>query len=286
MVLAYLPTASSILRRRQQIKPNRRSAVQALTVRMENLTVNESEKIPTILIMQSRLFRAGLQSLFSRTVYDIVDQGAEASDIASATKKISGDGSAVIVMESSGNDSKSLGNIRKVRSLFPNGQIIILADKPSKTHLTNCFQSGADGYLLSDSSEEVLLESMRLVLLGQNVFPAGFAMWMGNDVADAETGKPNRRATVNDLTERECHILRLLVAGMSNKEIGLNLQMPDSTVKVLLKKILRKIDGSNRVQAAVWAVNNGLSAFNCSEELDETPDDGWVDERTSKAGAR
>ena len=255
---------------------------------MENLTVNESEKIPTILIMQSRLFRAGLQSLFSHTVYEVVDQGADADEIDSASKKISADGSAIIVMESSGNDSKSLGNIRKIRSLFPNGQIIILAEHPNKTHLTNCFQSGADGYLLADSSEEVLLESMRLVLLGQNVFPAGFAMWMGGDVAGADTatGKSNRRATVNDLTERECHILRLLVAGMSNKEIGINLQMPDSTVKVLLKKILRKIDGSNRVQAAVWAVNNGLSAFNGSEELDETAEDGWVDENTSRAGAR
>ena len=73
----------------------------------------------------------------------------------------------------------------------------------------------------------------------------------------------------------------MLVSGMSNKEIGLNLQIPDTSVKVLIKSVSSKINVSNRVQAAVWAVKNGSPPHDDQEgpnEVGESENDIITDQ--------
>jgi two-component system nitrate/nitrite response regulator NarL len=71
---------------------------------------------------------------------------------------------------------------------------------------------------------------------------------------------PRRKLEGHKLSEREIEILQCLVEGNSNKVIANRLRITEATVKVHLKSILRKIDVSNRTQAAIWALNQGFSA--------------------------
>jgi two-component system, NarL family, nitrate/nitrite response regulator NarL len=68
--------------------------------------------------------------------------------------------------------------------------------------------------------------------------------------------------SIRGLSPREHEILQALVTGASNKMIAIKLGITEATVKVHLKTLLRKIDVNNRTQAAIWAMNNGLTADN------------------------
>ena len=123
--------------------------------------------------------------------------------------------------------------------------------------------------LLSDISPEVLFDSLRLIFLGEKVFPTILAAWIVNDDEDVFSGA----AELGDkkLSRRELEILCLVIEGKSNKTIANSLRIGDATVKIHLRRILKKINATNRTQAAVWAVNHGLALMDRSDGSQETP---------------
>jgi two-component system nitrate/nitrite response regulator NarL len=133
----------------------------------------------------------------------------------------------------------------------------VLTNEMSALLLARALNAGADGFLLKSMSSEALVASLRLVDLGEKVFPTKLATMITSgqiDPTDAEV----RVASVKGLTEREREIMRCLVHGESNKMIARQLGITDAMVKVHLKAVLRKLNVSNRTQAAIWAVRNGL----------------------------
>ncbi len=115
--------------------------------------------------------------------------------------------------------------------------------------------AGAHGYLIKDISVEALLQSLLLVMLGEKVFPTHLATLLVNGMPNTA---PASIVTSHGLTERECQVLRCLVQGDSNKMIANRLNITEATIKVHMKSLLRKINATNRTQAAIWALNNGL----------------------------
>jgi two-component system nitrate/nitrite response regulator NarL len=98
-------------------------------------------------------------------------------------------------------------------------------------------------------SGDALQQSLRLVLLGEKVFPTDLAHLLTN----------GRMGHFNGLSDREMQILACLLNGAKNKQIAYELKISDGTVKVRLKAILKKIHVRNRTQAAIWALNHGLA---------------------------
>ncbi len=258
---------------------------------MEETAFQETDGIPTILIFRNRIFREGLQCLLSQNAYSVMDQGPDLDSIDTGRTESCGGRPSLIVIESVANGPEIGTQINRIKNLFEGGKIVIIAEDPCKSHLKACFDVGADGYILPETSSAVFLESLRLVTLGQNVFPAKFAMWMGDDENedDLRSQNRNRNIHVNDLPEKERYILQMLVGGMSNKHMQKHLCLPEEKVKVLLYKVLRKIAAANRVQGAVWAVKHGISAFDdAAERLDGNPENYRVGESEAelKAGSR
>lgn len=238
---------------------------------MKETVFQEPEGIPTILIIRNRIYREGLQRLLSENGYSVMDQGPNLDSIDTGRMEYCGGQPSLIVIESVGNDPETGAQINRIKNLFEGGKIVVIAEDPCKSHLKACFDVGADGYILPETSSVIFLESLRLVTLGQNVFPAKFAMWMGDDENedDFQSKNGNRNIHVNDLREKERYLLQMLVGGMSNKNMQKHLCLPEEKVKVLLYKVLRKIAAVNRVQGAVWAVKHGISAFeDAAERLD------------------
>jgi two-component system nitrate/nitrite response regulator NarL len=119
-------------------------------------------------------------------------------------------------------------------------------------------QCEADGLLLSDVAPDVLIKSLELTLLGERLFPASAIQ----RICEASILRPqacDMQDADSILSTREVEVLRHLMAGQANKVIARDCGITESTVKVHVKAILRKIQAANRTQAAVWARRHGIS---------------------------
>jgi two-component system nitrate/nitrite response regulator NarL len=149
--------------------------------------------------------------------------------------------------------------VATLKATQPQARTVVFAESAEIGHLADMFSAGADGYLLKSISPGALIESLKLVALGEKVFPSMLTDFLGAMRAN-NTGA-GERLRVGDvaLSQRELDIIRRLAAGHSNKAIAKDLTITEATVKVHLKAVLRKLGASNRTQVAIWAVQHGLT---------------------------
>lgn len=195
------------------------------------------------------LFRAGVISLLERVTHDV----REASDIEALCNQTPNNARlGMVLVELPSLNGHPAASIARLRAAQPECRIAILSDTLDSAQLAACFAGGADGFLLKDISAETLIESLRLLALGEKVFPSSLAALICGNAATDFAPPPA------DLSHRELDILLCLIDGDSNKRIANRLGITEATVKVHLKSILRKTRAGNRTQAAIWALQRGL----------------------------
>lgn len=165
----------------------------------------------------------------------------------------------IVLVGLSPDDTDISDRMAAFRDWAPSAKVVFLASNLDLKQLSGCFAAGASGYLLEDLSGDALEKSLTLVAAGEKVFPSELASIMANAVEhDVECGIAD--AEGYDLSPREMRILRLLAEGRSNKVIAAMLNVSESTAKLDLRNILRKLRATNRTQAALWAVRRGIGA--------------------------
>lgn len=137
--------------------------------------------------------------------------------------------------------------ITQIRAVSPTAAIIILTTYDGDEDIYRGLQAGARGYLLKDATAEELLEAIRSVHRGQKYIPPQVAL------------KLAERINITELTDRELEVLRLLVIGKSNAEIGAALSISERTVKFHINNIFTKLGVSDRIQAVIHALKRGLA---------------------------
>jgi two-component system nitrate/nitrite response regulator NarL len=152
------------------------------------------------------------------------------------------------------------GEIRRLKGLAPDLRLVVLAESMDGDRVADSFVAGVDGYLLADISPEALCESLRLVMLGEKVFPSRLVTLLASRQWRAQAAVLPAISADGVLSEREVAIMSRLTGGMPNKVIASELTITEATVKVHLKSIMKKIGVTNRTQAAIWAINNGVAA--------------------------
>lgn len=210
------------------------------------------QTVSVALIDTNRLFREGLKVLIREKDYQIVAEACTPNEAASTWNAVVRP--QVILFDPAGmaDAAQAVGD---VRAAFPEARLVLLTTELDIQGLPAVLEAGADAYLLKDISPEALVESLNLVMLGEKVFPSHLSALLLNrqTQADSRTARFQR-----GLSGREIEILRHLLDGDSNKMIANRLGITEATVKVHLKSLIRKIGASNRTQAAIWALNNGL----------------------------
>lgn len=136
--------------------------------------------------------------------------------------------------------------IKEIRSEFPAARVIVLTTFDGDEDIYRALQCGARGYLLKDMFGDDLMEAIRAVHAGRSRIPAAIAQRLADRM-----GGP-------DLTPREMDVLKLIVAGRSNKEIGRELFISEATVKTHINSLLGKLGVSDRTQAATTALQRGI----------------------------
>ena len=154
-----------------------------------------------------------------------------------------------------------VGATRQIRDADPEARILMLTVSEQESDLFAAIRSGARGYLLKDATSEQLHDAVQRVYAGEAIIAPTMAVKLFDKFAELPEA-PKRSPKLDELTSRERQILHLLIQGLSNKEIGLELSLSPHTVKVHLHRILEKLDLHSRVEAAAWAVRHGLTKRN------------------------
>ena len=136
--------------------------------------------------------------------------------------------------------------IDAIRKHAPAAKILVLSNYEGSEDVHRTLQSGALAYLTKDVGKEELIEAILSVLAGKRYLPPSVAALLAG------------RTPGSALTDREADVLRLLVKGSTNKEIGDHLGIAENTVRIHVSRILDKLGATDRTQAALVAIQRGL----------------------------
>lgn len=197
------------------------------------------------------LLRSGLRSQLEGKGFEIAAEGGTIAEIS----RTGGAAPDLIIVDF----AQGAEAIASLKVAQPQARAVVFAESAELSHLSDMFSAGADGFLLKSITPNALIESLKLVALGEKVFPSMLTDFLGAMRA-SQTGT-SERLRVGDvaLSQRELDIIRRLADGNSNKTIAKELAITEATVKVHLKTVLRKLGATNRTQVAIWAVQHGLT---------------------------
>ncbi|WP_209880295.1 LuxR C-terminal-related transcriptional regulator [Azospirillum soli] len=213
------------------------------------------DPVNVFLIDANKLFREGMKRLFETTPFKVIGEAGSLREGVPAVEAAGNRSDLILIDLASGGDEE-VESMRALRAEHPQIRIVILTSDLCTRRLSGALGAGADGYLMKDIAPDALMQSLKLVMMGEKVFPTHLAeLLVSGRHEDMGTEVPARR---KGLSQREIQILRCLLNGNSNKMIANHLHITEATVKVHLKSLLRKINASNRTQAAIWALNNGI----------------------------
>lgn len=202
----------------------------------------------------SNLFRHGLRSYLDSDSFEIAGELDSSADFEQSMQEAETP-DLVLYVCPHGEEDPAAG-VRSIRDSLPDTHVLVMAESLVAEEFSACLGAGVSGYLLSDISKDALLHSIQLILLGEKVFATELAkLWMNGGLERRAT--PIRKLE-HHLTKRESEILECLLGGDSNKLIARRLVITESTVKIHMKSLLRKINVQNRTQAAIWAMESGF----------------------------
>lgn len=213
----------------------------------------EMDQVSIYLVGGSKLFRHGVRSYLNEDGFDVtgdfddhataIADGAEAPDLVLYAKPVQ--------------DTDPAAAVEALRDAMPDVPVLVMAETLDTVEFSACLNVGVSGYLLSDISRDALIHSIRLILVGEKVFATELAkVWLSGGL---EKKLHCAKKIDHKLTGRESEILECLLEGESNKLIARRLEITESTVKIHMKSLLRKINVQNRTQAAIWAMEAGFS---------------------------
>ena len=133
-------------------------------------------------------------------------------------------------------------------------KVLILTVHNELEYLLKAVDIGVDGYILKDSRSDELKRAIQSVLAGENYIQASLIPALNNRLANRDIDKDK----IDSLTSRELEVLIQVANGMINKEIATSLNISERTVKNHVSNIFKKIDVSDRTQAAVFAIKNNI----------------------------
>ncbi|PQO35196.1 response regulator [Blastopirellula marina] len=195
--------------------------------------------------------RSGLASLLKGTEISIVD---EASNGDEAVEKTMAHNPDVVLMDIRMPQTDGLAALEQIKKASPNTRVVMLSTYDNPTYIARGVALGAHDYVLKGSSRETIVSAIENAAADNPIAEDSLM----NRVRGAMAKRQEAKHSDIPLTNREMQVLRHLALGLSNREIGRSLNISIETVKEHVQNILRKIDVTDRTQAAVWAVRRGL----------------------------
>ena len=212
-----------------------------------------TETTRVLFIDDHPLFRRGVRQLLAlEEGFTVVGEAAGGHEGIELAKLHAPD---LILLDLNMKGIDGLETLRTLRDLGCDARIILLTVSNAPEDLIAAIRAGSDGYILKDNDPEDILKMICSAMDGQNAISPELTSLLATALREESVTENRHHAS---LTERETAILKCLAAGMSNKVIGRELDIMESTVKVHIRNLLKKLHFRSRVEAAVWAVGNKL----------------------------
>ncbi|MCX6627979.1 MAG: response regulator transcription factor [Candidatus Solibacter sp.] len=201
-----------------------------------------------ILIVDDHLVvRAGLASMLStHPDIEVIGSASNGEEALALLEKIAPD---VILIDLRMPGMSGLETIRAIKLRKDPPRIIVLTSFETDEDIYQAVGAGAQGYLPKSTSQDGLLEAIRLVRANKQYLPAHIAAQLADRMARS------------DLTPREHQILQLVARGLTNKEIGRVFGISGNTARNHVNNIIEKLEVSDRTEAATIAMRQGLVSF-------------------------
>ncbi|MCG5214567.1 response regulator transcription factor [Streptosporangium sp. KLBMP 9127] len=212
-----------------------------------------STSIRLLVVDDQELIRGGLTALLR--AQDDMEVVGEAADGMEALAQVAQTHPDVVLMDIR---MPVMDGIEATRRMPPETRVLILTTFNIDEHVFAALRAGAAGFLLKDSPPRELIEAVRVVAAGEALLDPTVTQRL----IDAYVSHPGGHHIIveglDDLTERETEVLKLVAQGLSNREIATRLYVSDGTVKTHLNRLLHKLHLTSRAQAVVAAYESGL----------------------------
>ena len=217
--------------------------------------------IRVLLADDQALVRAGFRSLLDAE--PDIEVVAEASNGLEAVQKAARFGPTVVLMDIRMPELDGLEATRRILAADDTARVLILTTFDLDEYIYEALRAGASGFVLKDDPPEQLLAAIRTIAGGEALLSPAVTKRVIKQFA--RTPRPTPPKALDQLTERELEVFRLIARGLSNAEIGRELHISDTTVKTHITHILQKLDLRDRVQAVVLAHETGLFDTDAAE---------------------
>jgi DNA-binding NarL/FixJ family response regulator len=214
------------------------------------------EPLRILLVDDHVLFRKGLGALLSaRQDMEVVGEAGDGLQaIDQAREKVPD----VILMDIHMPECDGLEAVRTIKREMPHVHIIMLTVSDDDRDLFTAIKNGAEGYLLKSLEPYQLFEMLEGVRRGEAPISGAMAAKILQEFRQPDKRLAPKPEAREALTPREIEVLKGVVEGATNKEIAEALVVTENTVKIHLRNILERLHLQNRIQAAVYAVREGL----------------------------
>ncbi len=214
------------------------------------------DEMRVLLADDHSLFRNGIASLLkSRKDIQVVGEASNGEEAVEQARKHKPD---VILMDISMPKCDGLQAVQTIKQEMPQVRIIILTVSDDDRNLFAAIKNGADGYLLKTIEPVELYEMLGRVYRGEAPISGVMARKILQEFRSLKQSESHLPKSAEELSAREIEILELVVRGETNSQIAKSLGIAENTVKIHLRNILEKLHMENRIQAAIYAVHQGL----------------------------
>jgi len=218
--------------------------------------VKEIIMMRILLVDDHVLFRKGVAALLlNRQGIQVVGEAGDGLEAIEMARETLPD---VILMDIEMPTCNGLEATRRITREMPHVKVVILTVSDDDQNLFEAIKSGAQGYLLKDLEPNQLYDLLESVSKGEAPLSGVVAAKILKEFTHPTQSSTQEAGVIDELTPREVDILELIVEGKTNKEIAYARNISENTVKIHLRNILEKLHLQNRIQAAVYAVRQGL----------------------------
>ena len=211
-------------------------------------------KIKVLIVDDEKLIRKGLKIILSS--YEDLEIIGDVSDGYEALEFCKQNDVDVVLMEIRMKLCDGVLGTRLIKEYNPDISVLILTTFNDDKYIKDAMNFGASGYLLKDSSDEILYEGIRSSFTGNIVLDKNII----SKVISSTSAKPNIDIRVKyNLSEKEINIIKLISKGLSNREISHELFLSEGTIKNNITNILNKLNLRDRTQIAIFAFKNDIA---------------------------
>lgn len=209
--------------------------------------------IRVLLCDDQALVRSGFRMILdARPDLDVVGEAEDGREAVDQVRSLAPD---VVLMDIRMPNLDGIEATRRIVSSSSAARVLILTTFDPDEYVYEAIRAGASGFLLKDVEPEELVDAIRVVAAGNALLGPTVTQRLLERFAGSSGGTPR---SLDELTERELDILRLVAGGLSNAEIAERLVVSETTVKSHVSAVLRKLGVRDRVQAVIVAYDAGL----------------------------